>query len=58
MGDANELRCAFCEKRQREVRKLVMGPRQVCICDECIGLCNDILTEHPHGVAEVSCCPS
>lgn len=36
--------CSFCSKTQEEVRKLVAGPG-VYICDECIDLCNDILTE-------------
>jgi hypothetical protein len=38
------LACSFCGKSQREVKKLVAGPN-VQICDECIGLCNDILVE-------------
>ncbi|MBI5599290.1 MAG: ATP-dependent Clp protease ATP-binding subunit ClpX [Deltaproteobacteria bacterium] len=38
------LSCSFCNKRQDEVRKLVAGP-MVYICDECIGLCNDIVAE-------------
>ncbi len=38
------LACSFCSKRQDEVRKLVAGP-MVYICDECIGLCNDIIAE-------------
>jgi ATP-dependent Clp protease ATP-binding subunit ClpX len=36
--------CSFCGKQQEEVRKLVAGPG-VYICDECVDLCNDILTE-------------
>jgi ATP-dependent Clp protease ATP-binding subunit ClpX len=36
--------CSFCGKCQEDVRKLVAGPG-VYICDECIELCNDILTE-------------
>lgn len=36
--------CSFCGKNQEEVRKLVAGP-SVYICDECVDLCNDILTE-------------
>jgi ATP-dependent Clp protease ATP-binding subunit ClpX len=38
------LRCSFCGKSQEEVRKLIAGP-DVYICDECISLCNEILTE-------------
>ncbi|MFM1847780.1 MAG: ATP-dependent Clp protease ATP-binding subunit ClpX, partial [Pseudomonadota bacterium] len=40
----SNLICSFCGKTQEEVRKLVAGPG-VYICDECIDLCNDILTE-------------
>ncbi len=39
-----DLRCSFCGKSQREVRKLIAGP-SVYICDECVELCNDIVTE-------------
>tara|TARA_B100000959_G_C14938039_1_gene606580 strand:+ start:266 stop:1516 length:1251 start_codon:yes stop_codon:yes gene_type:complete len=40
----NSLVCSFCGKNQKEVRKLIAGPT-VYICDECIGLCNDIIAE-------------
>jgi len=36
--------CSFCGKSQKEVKKLIAGPT-VYICDECVGLCNDIITE-------------
>ena len=38
------LSCSFCGKSQKEVKKLIAGPT-VYICDECIGLCNDIIAE-------------
>lgn len=38
------LACSFCGKGQKEVKKLIAGPG-VYICDECIDLCNDIITE-------------
>jgi ATP-dependent Clp protease ATP-binding subunit ClpX len=38
------LKCSFCGKSQRQVRKLIAGPN-VYICDECIDLCNDIVDE-------------
>jgi len=38
------LTCSFCGKSQKEVKKLVAGPN-VYICEECIGLCNDIIAE-------------
>lgn len=43
---ANPMKCSFCTKTQGQVRKLVAGPG-VCICNECISLCNDILVEEP-----------
>jgi ATP-dependent Clp protease ATP-binding subunit ClpX len=43
--DDNPLRCSFCGKSQKEVKKLVAGPAGVYICEECIGLCNDIIAE-------------
>jgi len=41
---ANLLVCSFCGKAQNEVRKLIAGPT-VYICDECVELCNDIISE-------------
>ncbi len=38
------LRCSFCGRTQDEVRKLIAGPG-VYICDECVALCEDILSE-------------
>jgi len=39
-----DLACSFCGKSQKQVKKLVAGPG-VYICDECIGLCNEIVAE-------------
>ena len=38
-------RCSFCKKNQNQVRKLISGPGDVFICDECIEVCNEILAE-------------
>ncbi len=38
------LRCSFCGKSQNEVRKLIAGPT-VYICNECIDICNEIITD-------------
>jgi ATP-dependent Clp protease ATP-binding subunit ClpX len=38
------LKCTFCAKSQKQVRKLIAGPA-VYICDECIELCNEIIEE-------------
>jgi len=42
-GD-DALRCSFCNKSQREVKKLIAGPT-VFICDECVDICLDIIAE-------------
>ncbi len=39
------LRCSFCGKTQGQVRKLIAGPNDVYICNECVELCSDILDE-------------
>jgi len=41
----NQLVCSFCGKAQDQVGKLVAGPNNVYICDECIELCRDIIAE-------------
>ena len=43
------LRCSFCGKGQDEVKKLIAGP-MVYICNECVGLCNEIIDEELHVV--------
>ncbi len=45
------LKCTFCGKTQKQVRKLIAGPA-VYICDECVGLCNEILDEEFAEAAE------
>jgi ATP-dependent Clp protease ATP-binding subunit ClpX len=45
MGDGGDLlKCSFCGKSQKQVKKLIAGPG-VYICDECIDLCNEIIEE-------------
>jgi ATP-dependent Clp protease ATP-binding subunit ClpX len=44
----DSLSCSFCGKSQKDVKKLIAGPT-VYICDECIGLCNDIIAEEIAG---------
>lgn len=39
-----ELRCSFCAKTQKQVRKLISGPN-VYICDECVYLCLEIIDQ-------------
>ncbi len=45
IGDGGDLlKCSFCGKSQKQVKKLIAGPG-VYICDECIDLCNEIIEE-------------
>lgn len=50
--EVTELRCSFCNKSQREVKKLVAGPK-VQICDECVDICVDILSEQRKDRAQI-----
>ena len=50
---ADLLKCSFCGKSQKQVKKLIAGPG-VYICDECIDLCNEIIEEELTEGAEVS----
>lgn len=45
IDDRMKLRCSFCGKSQEQVRKLIAGPNDTCICDECVGLCSEIVEE-------------
>lgn len=45
IGDGGDLlKCSFCGKSQKQVKKLIAGPG-VYICDECIDLCNEIIAD-------------
>ncbi|MCC2334560.1 ATP-dependent Clp protease ATP-binding subunit ClpX [Cellulomonas wangsupingiae] len=53
IGDgADLLKCSFCGKSQKQVKKLIAGPG-VYICDECIDLCNEIIEEELAEATEV-----
>ena len=53
-GDTGELlKCSFCGKSQKQVKKLIAGPG-VYICDECIDLCNEIIEEDVTDAGELS----
>lgn len=53
IGDgADLLKCSFCGKSQKQVKKLIAGPG-VYICDECIELCNEIIEEELAEASEV-----
>lgn len=52
IGESTDLlKCSFCGKSQKQVRKLIAGPG-VYICDECIELCNEIIEEELSETAE------
>ncbi len=53
IGDGGDLlKCSFCGKSQKQVKKLIAGPG-VYICDECIDLCNEIIEEELHESSDV-----
>ncbi|MGI8716766.1 MAG: ATP-dependent Clp protease ATP-binding subunit ClpX [Lapillicoccus sp.] len=53
IGDGGDLlKCSFCGKSQKQVKKLIAGPG-VYICDECIDLCNEIIEEELAESAEL-----
>ena len=39
------VRCLFCNKTQAQVRKLIAGPNGTYICDQCVGICSEIIEE-------------
>ncbi len=51
-------RCSFCNKGQEEVRRLIAGPNQVYICDECVQLCREIIEEEEPQVPRVHVGPA
>ena len=52
IGESGDLlKCSFCGKSQKQVKKLIAGPG-VYICDECIDLCNEIIEEELNETAE------
>ncbi|MEU4516555.1 ATP-dependent Clp protease ATP-binding subunit ClpX [Nonomuraea wenchangensis] len=43
--------CSFCGKGQHEVRRLIAGPPSVCICEECVGQCTELMAEEEAAAA-------
>lgn len=43
-GDG-KMKCAFCGKKQSQVKRLIAGPDGICICEECVQLCSNIIEE-------------
>ncbi|MBI5195702.1 MAG: ATP-dependent Clp protease ATP-binding subunit ClpX [Nitrospirae bacterium] len=54
--NGSDLKCSFCGKAGNEVRKLIAGP-EVYICNECVGLCNEIMAEGIEPAFDVSASP-
>lgn len=46
------LQCKFCEKRAHEVNNMIAGPDHICICNECVMLCLDIINDTTPGARE------
>jgi ATP-dependent Clp protease ATP-binding subunit ClpX len=57
MSSDKHLRCSFCGKSKETVKKFISGP-SVYICNECISLCNDILTEEEDRESSESAVPN
>ena len=47
-----KVRCSFCSKTEDQVRKLIAGPNGVFICDQCIGICSEIIEEDMGGYGQ------
>ena len=43
--NTTKLRCSFCGKTEKQVRKLIAGPNGAYICDECVDICAEIIEE-------------
>ena len=48
-GSRVQYHCSFCGKNQDQVKRLIAGPGAVYICDECVGLCQEIINEEGQG---------
>ena len=45
INQEERVRCSFCGRSQEQVNRMIAGPNGAYICDECIGICNEILEE-------------
>ena len=41
----DQIRCSFCNKSQAQVKKLIAGPNDTYICDECVDICMEIIED-------------
>lgn len=44
-GNDTRIRCSFCGKTEDQAKKLIAGPNGTYICDECVGICSEIIEE-------------
>ena len=45
MKEEEKFICSFCRATDKEAAKLIVGPRDIAICDKCVGLCVSILDQ-------------
>ncbi|MDO8531870.1 MAG: ATP-dependent Clp protease ATP-binding subunit ClpX [Dehalococcoidia bacterium] len=57
-GGRVQYQCSFCGKSQDQVRRLVAGPNRIYICDECVGLCLQIINEESPAAATPKSSPA
>ena len=48
MKPDDKVRCSFCGKSSKQVRKMIAGLNNTYICDECVELCQEIFDEENH----------
>ena len=51
MPNEKAIRCSFCGKRQEQVKRMMSGPNNVYICNECVELCNSLIREDMYETA-------
>ncbi len=47
------MKCSFCQKERSEAKKLISGPADAYICDECVKLCHDIMSESAPSMEDI-----
>ena len=52
MPNEKSIRCSFCGKRQEQVKRMMSGPNNVYICNECVDLCNTLIHEDLYDTEE------
>ena len=46
-NEIKEIYCSFCGKEKAQTKKLIAGPKDIFICDECVALCVEMLIKTP-----------